>query len=452
LRVQADGMMDFSDPSFVLPAAGSVREVTLTMTTGGTVFGVVKNLTPGAGARVLLTHTADHSRHTGAVDATTAEYRIVGLPAGGYFVNLMQFGDDDARRRMLANELAQRNRPSPDLAVQAGTSTRYDLIAGRDPLGSVAGTVMLNGIAAVGMQVRLNRLAEPNAAPRDSNAQDNQLANMTDQLLRATVDSNGAFTITTIPPGNYTAEVLRANGGGGRGGNFGGPPGGNNFGGRGLRGGGGVVDRQPLTILAFVQSSVQFDLRTSEVEFRLTLPDAIAATARTRIALALASEVGSQEPQQWRRLDSFRMLMIQNGTTGPQALAPGAYRYEAGGRGVQSQVGDLVVVAGQPQTLNLTMLAAPEGGPPDGSQPGGNPGNNPGGNAAPGPGGPGTPAAGNNPRAPGTPGAGNNPGAPGTPDAGNNPGGRGNNRRQGQRGQGGSPPNGGGSNNPPGGG
>jgi protocatechuate 3,4-dioxygenase beta subunit len=360
LRVQGSGLVDYTDPALVVPAPGSERAITVVMTEGGEITGVVKNLEPGVSARVSATSTTDRSQHGANVDAITGTYTITGLPAGGYLVALQERNADaEARRAMLGNALAQRDKQTPDVFVTAGATVHFDLVAGRDPLGNVLGTVFLNGAPATGMQVRLTRAGgQPvDTAPANPGRGGNGLQNVADQLLRTNVAADGTFALKSIPPGSWQLEVQR-NGGQGRGG-----------GGRGGRGGNNAAYKQPVEVVAFADAHVQIELRTSDVEFRIAMPPDASPDARLRVAIALASEAGSTDPQEWRRLDSMQQFFVRNGTTGVQSLPPGAYRYQVSGNGIIPIAGD-VFLGGQGQVVDLVAQAAPVAPAPAAGQPG----------------------------------------------------------------------------------
>ncbi len=392
LRVQAEDLVDFEDPAVALPGPGQTRTMKITMVGGGRVHGVVSNLPKGVSARVTLVHTGNNSRHGANVDLLTGEYSIEGLPAGGYFASINQRGgDEETRRAQLAAAIAQRDKQFPDVMVGNGAEVRHDLVAGQEALGTLSGQVRFNGAAATGVQVRLQR-RDPNAAAAapgngngggrggrgpggqggNQNTPEGRMAEMAQQLLRGTVGADGSFQITAIPPGTYQMEVSRGSsqvsmgqgGFGGRGGR-GGPGGGNS-----------VLQRQDVTITAYSVTTVQVDLLTSQLEIRVTTPPVEGEGNRLRVMLALASEAGTTPANEWRRLPSLRMLMVRDGTTGPQPVPPGTWRYDIGGRGLTSATGELVVVPGQPAFLNVTLDKAPE--PAPGETP---PGNGAGGNA-----------------------------------------------------------------------
>ena len=56
------------------------------------------------------------------------------------------------------------------------------------------------------------------------------------------------------------------------------------------------------------------------------------------------------------------MLFLRDGTTGPQDVPPGIYRYEVSGRGIVSVGGEVAVVPGEPLVLEVTVETAPESG------------------------------------------------------------------------------------------
>lgn len=372
LRAQKQGLMDFADDNVVLAKAGTSADKVVVMTAGAAVAGVVRNMEQGVNLRVTLTHATDRSRHSGSVDAVSGEYKIEGLPAGSYFASLTQFGgDEEAMKAMIANAMAQREKQDPDLTVAAGASVRYDFVAGPNDFGSVLGTVYFNNQPGTGMQVRLTRVGgDPTAnSPNNGNNGNrgqNRMSQMADQLLRGTVAADGSFALTTVPPGSYEVEVQRGNSQGQ------GPGGGR--GGRGGRGGNNsALYKQTVEVVAQGTQRLQVDLHTSDVEFRITLPEAIASSARVRIGVALTSEAANQDPQQWRRLASYQSFFLNNGTTGAQQLAPGLYSYQIAGRGIQTLTGDFAVSIGQNQVLPLTVAAAPEPAPGTQPQPG-NPG------------------------------------------------------------------------------
>ncbi|GAB4138723.1 MAG: hypothetical protein Fur0037_04610 [Planctomycetota bacterium] len=367
LRVSKDGWMDRDQPSLVLSSPGPTRELLVTLTRGGVVTGIVRGMEAGKQYRVTLTGTPSPSRYSAPVDTGTGEYRIEGLPAGAYFASLLELGgDEQSMRAMLARAMAEREKQTPDLLVPEGGERRYDFVAGREGLGIVMGSVFHNGRPASGATVRLSREdSPPQGGPsRQGDPWRGSLQQIAERLFQTRVAADGSFSLESIPPGNYrlVVEAAQGLGGGGRGGR-GGPTG---------RGGSRPLHEQDVAVRAFSTESVQVDIQTSSVEFRVAVPEALARSARPRVFVALEAETASIEPAAWRRLPSFRAFEVRDGTTGPQDLAPGVYRYQVSGRGLADAVGSLSVVAGQTAVVPVQVQAAPDPGP---GSPGQGPGN-----------------------------------------------------------------------------
>ncbi len=108
---------------------------------------------------------------------------------------------------------------------------------------------------------------------------------------------------------------------------------------------------------------------------------------------ALAEEIGDREPREWRRLSSQRSFFVREGTTGPQEIPPGSYRYAVSGRNVTELIGDFMLMAGTPLNLIVTVTVPEKTGaegaqnPGEGGQPGEGAGRRQGGGGGPGAGG-----------------------------------------------------------------
>jgi len=341
LQVEADGLMDYAQPTFVLSGSGPEHVVDIKMVAGGAIHGAVIGYEPGDGGNVMFTHT-DGTRHTARVEVATGEYRIEGLPAGGYFATRMPARGGENQRRMIVQFLSQGER-QPDVFVGEGAAIRYDVPAQDENFGAVSGEVWLNGAPAAGAQVQLSP-QEQSGASESAESGFRRMA--VRRMLSATVRGDGSFEIQAAPPGAY---VLQVSAGSGRGRDSG-----RNAGRGGRRSGGGSLHREAVFVTAGGVVSVRIQVATSKIEFVVETPPELAET-RLRVALVDATEAGSEPPQSWRRMASAQSFTVRDGTTGEQEVAPGSYRFAVTGRDAETVEGTVQVVAGSPNKIQISM-------------------------------------------------------------------------------------------------
>lgn len=136
-------------------------------------------------------------------------YRLSDLVPGQYLVRSWVGDAQDLMREMMPQFFA--GQLAADVDVRGGAATRFDLAVTRPQVGTVAGSVTNNGLAAAGFQVELVRSSD------NAGNQDNGGFGMRGgpggrgrgfgQALQATVAASGHFKIEKIPAGSYELRV-----------------------------------------------------------------------------------------------------------------------------------------------------------------------------------------------------------------------------------------------------
>ncbi|MEM7203312.1 MAG: carboxypeptidase regulatory-like domain-containing protein [Planctomycetota bacterium] len=333
LRVTADGLLDHRE-EVDLPARGLGRPLTVTMAQGATIQGVVLGLPPGQGGMVMaLGEDGPGSRSMARVDPATGEYELRGLTPGGYFVTFMEPGNGSSMRGALARLVTPRS-GGPDVNVGEGQIVRHDLNVDGAEVGSVEGTIWLNGNVATGMRVRLAPTAEPTA-----NSEGSAARFLAQRLWTDRTDADGSFAVEAVPPGSYELLVERDSGR------------------RGGRGGGsrGTLHRETVLVTTGRPTARRIEIRTAQVEIRVRSTGELQRASATLVPVA---DVGEQPPERWRRLPSAVSLPIQEGTTGAQEVPPGAYRFAVSGRDITTVTGELTASLGAPVAATVDVSPA----------------------------------------------------------------------------------------------
>jgi hypothetical protein len=127
------------------------------------------------------------------VDADGA-YRFERLQPGSYVVRAALADGDEALGRHVAALFENERTPTPpDVTLAAGDHGELDLTLDLPAVGTVEGSLLINGQPAPGFQVVLRSAAGVASAARVS--------------LRSTPDSRGRFALRNVPPGDYTFQV-----------------------------------------------------------------------------------------------------------------------------------------------------------------------------------------------------------------------------------------------------
>jgi hypothetical protein len=121
-------------------------------------------------------------------------YRIERLQPGSYLLRaVMHDSGDSLARQTAALFEAGRDGDAPHLAIAEGEQRELDLTLDLPAVGTVEGSVTLNGQPALGFQVVLRA----GAAARSSGTS-----------LRSTPDRRGQFTLRNVPSGDYALQVI----------------------------------------------------------------------------------------------------------------------------------------------------------------------------------------------------------------------------------------------------
>ncbi len=345
LRVTKNGYSDLENPDFVIPGGRDEFESRLELSSGARVFGRVLDHDPELQLQVAFT-SVDGNRETARVDRETGEYDIDGLEAGEYFVEVSERergrggrggrGGDRGGFQARLQSLAGR---TPHLILGPGQSIQHDVTRNAADVGVVTGVVFENGQPKGGFEVRLERLDEVvngNVANEDQARMVNRIV---ERMTRDRVGNDGKFEIDGVLPGSYRLEVTSSTGG---------------RGGRGGRGNGGVVHAEQLIVTPGSKTDLQIAFQSGGLKFAVRSESGASVPRGTTIHLVSYDDAGDKPANEWRGLDSYRRLRVQGGNATVETLAIGAYRYSLSGLGLKGQVGDVVVSAGNPRTVELT--------------------------------------------------------------------------------------------------
>ena len=294
LRVEAPDYVDWKDERVLLSIASPVQQITVELSAGTRVFGVVRDHRPGTSAQVVFTRR-DGQRHSAEVDERTGEYEIKGLAAGGHFVRVETGGRSGWRGRINAGPGRE-----PDLVLGEGADVRYDLDAVDPDLAVVAGRLFVNQSPAAGFEISLSPVREPGARP--------DRGGRGGGVFRDGVGDDGSFSIDSVPPGHYLLRVRR------RGGD------------RRGRGGSATTYTEELPVAAGSHTDRHIELAIGVLRFAVHDPEGN-VPERARISLALDSEVGGLAPDDWRGLPSYRRIDVRRGSAEASDVLVGVYRY-----------------------------------------------------------------------------------------------------------------------------
>jgi protocatechuate 3,4-dioxygenase beta subunit len=395
LRIDADGYPQFEERSFTL--GSGTGEAEFRLDPGARVHGRVLGLEPGTRARLEFAHQESNERRTTAISPDDGSYEISGLMAGGYFVSVQEDGrrggNDGGRggagmRAAIGAIVASRSGAAPDLIVPAGGDISYDVGAQTLDLATVRGRVYRNGQPGAGLEVRL--VAQVQNTGLDPQIERFAAGRLAGLFSGRVSETDGTFTIESVPPGDYSFEVRnRQGGGGGRGGpqlNFAG-------------GGGGSLHSEPITVRKGQTIERFVEVSVGSFEITVTGGTEGQAIGRGRATIVLTAEAGNLPPEQWNGLPSLTRAGLRDGVVRAEGLRPGSYRVLIQGNGYQPQTLDVAVNASDTPTRTEVRLVvdpnapAPQNGgggtPPAGgaARPGGQPAGGRGGQPAGGRGG-----------------------------------------------------------------
>lgn len=178
--------------------------VEILVSPGGAIAGVVKNdrAEPEPGMKLFAAGSRGESGQ--AVSLADGAYRIENLTAGRYSVRAET--EDDSLRQVGyfgSSSEGESEQEVPEeqqypLVVEEGKTTAHDVSIQRVAPGSLAGSVLLNGQPAAGIQVMANLRTGANGTDFDWGWQN-----------AVKTDNAGAFKMRRLKPGSYAIVVNR---------------------------------------------------------------------------------------------------------------------------------------------------------------------------------------------------------------------------------------------------
>ena len=99
-----------------------------------------------------------------------------------------------------------------------------------------------------------------------------------------------------------------------------------------------AVSKEDLIETLSNMSILEVTELVSELEEKWGVSAAAAVAAPVMVAGGDAAEAEDKPVDEWRRLESRRVMTVRDGTTGPQQIPPGAYRLAVEGRGIKQAV------------------------------------------------------------------------------------------------------------------
>lgn len=177
--------------------ASDIDGLRVVLTTESAVHGRVRGIAPGREGDVTVVAFADHRDiRTSTVDAD-GSYRLAPLRPSAYRVRAYLANARTAIRRM-ADAVGQESPPPPDVTLGVGEDRELDLEVESIPIGSLRGTVHVNGVAAGGYQVRLESPSPP-GQPR---------ARRFVPTVQVQIEADGTFALTEVEAGDYDLVVV----------------------------------------------------------------------------------------------------------------------------------------------------------------------------------------------------------------------------------------------------
>ncbi|MFQ5503184.1 MAG: hypothetical protein ACE5F1_00120 [Planctomycetota bacterium] len=334
VRARAEGYSSRVAREVNLPAGRDVEKLIFSLGRAARVYGKVRNLEKGQRISLILASTAG-ARKVVPVDSKTGEYDARGLDAGSYFVRLLEQNRRGAMARYFT-EAAINPGMQPDLRLGEGAERRFDLDAARSATGRLLGTVMVNGIPARGLEVRLreDRNGQSSIQSSQDNA-DRRLNRMLRRWLRASTNKNGKFEISAVPPGDYLLEVERR---------------------AGRNRGASLLYRESLRILESHTVRRPMNLLTGRLLFQVKDEKSGRSLKQGRVMMVLAHEARDVQPKAWRKLPSFITAEIRGGKARIAEMPAGEYQFFIAGGGIRPHTGKVHVGTGKSTPPQLVVV------------------------------------------------------------------------------------------------
>ncbi|MBX3462070.1 MAG: carboxypeptidase regulatory-like domain-containing protein [Planctomycetes bacterium] len=345
LQATADGFAEASVDPFEL--GGDRSGVVLRLGTLGAVVGMVRGLAEGehTQARIAAVPASMGNMGPGMFRgrgqggpfrtgelAADGSYRIEGLEPGGYLVRSW-IGSPQELMRELGPRFFDGSLTA-DVTVRGGEDVRFDVALWRPQIGSLSGSILLNGVAGAGLSVELTRVDDGNSAARDDRpgAGGRGMWGGFGTAQQTTVAASGRFHLEGVPAGDYRLRVQQ-----------------------GRRR--GTLHDERVRIVASVDTERHLSLRAVSVAGRVTADDGTPASERNgQIALLPGLTSLPENLNAWRRDNPAFETRIDDGAFQFEGVPPGSYLAVVTVRGRER--------ASQPVTVGeggATDLALPAG-------------------------------------------------------------------------------------------
>ena len=286
--------------------------------------------------------------------AADGSYTIEGLAAGSYVVRAWVGSQTDIMRQLMPMFLG--GELLPDVGVEAGKTTKFDVSVTKPQVGSLIGSVMHNGEAAKGFRIELRRVesdpgSEP-SSPFGGRGGRGGRGGWTGQQ-QATVAGNGTFKIERVTAGEYTLMVRSPEQ--------------------------TTLHQESVWVVADSQTERHLSVQSSRLRGTVTA-EAGATGLGGSVQLLAGVTAMPEDLREWRRQPGNTAVngRINDGQFEIETIPPGSYLMVLSIRGRERSSAAIVVNAGDNETsiaAGAVSTAAPNGAT------GGNPAGNPAGNA-----------------------------------------------------------------------
>ncbi|MEZ5967346.1 MAG: carboxypeptidase-like regulatory domain-containing protein [Planctomycetota bacterium] len=182
-----------------ISVAGDVSDLRIEVAPHAALHGTVRGIPDGRSADVTVVAFADQRTVKTARVGDDGTYRLAPLRPAPYHVRAY-LADSRSAIRHLVDAVQVEPPPQADVTVSAGQDQELSLDLRLVPLGRLAGTVHVNGIAAAGYLVRAESLP---SSPRNKSR---RLTPVAQQF----VEANGSFALDELEAGAYQMVVTSA--------------------------------------------------------------------------------------------------------------------------------------------------------------------------------------------------------------------------------------------------
>lgn len=277
-----------------------------------------------------------------ATVAADGSYRFDELTPGSYVVRCWVGSPQDLMRELMPQFMS--GQLTADVVVQAGQETRFDLQVTRPQLGTVAGSVMVNGAPASGYAVELSRIDDTNTTPAAGMPMGR--GGRGGGRNQATVSSTGRFQIEKVAVGRYRLRVQAEQRG-------------------------GTLHEEEVFVALDRTTEIAISLQTHSLRGAVSAADAAATDLNGRVQLLPGLTEVPENLNTWTRENTSYDARLQGGTFQFEAIKPGSYLLVLSVRG-RERTSQAVVVTGDQQVSLTAGAKSPEPAPGTAPQPGAN--------------------------------------------------------------------------------